>query len=155
MWKANLAVWIASTFFKTCRTILKPISRREGEKGEIAGNNMTFKIPLHIMKKHQRQIVCKLPLVLTLLNWNHSHILVMSAAVSLLHKSVDECCSGKESMSMCPREQWQWKKLWNSADISSRILWSHKHGNSVREMLTHFISLKHVILAFYWLTYAV
>lgn len=74
----------------------------------------------------------------------------MSAALSLLHSScMGECCHGKESASVCLREQLRWKKLWDSADMSYRILWSHKHGNLVREMLTHFISLKHVILAFY------
>lgn len=42
-----------------------------------------------------------------------------------------------------------------SADMRYRILWSHAHGNLVKEVLTHFTSLKHVILAFYWLSSAV
>lgn len=72
----------------------------------------------------------------------------MSAAISLLHSSyMDECCHGKESTSVCAGEQLRWKKLWDSADMTYGIFWSH--GNLVREMLTHFISLKHVILAFY------
>lgn len=42
-----------------------------------------------------------------------------------------------------------------SADMTYGILWSDERGNLVKATLTHFISLKHVILAFYWLTSAV
>lgn len=91
-----------------CRTILKPISRPEGKEGEIAANKYDFR---NSFTHHEE----------TSKTSHKNYLQITFSAYSVKLKSLsyscdvccyqstdssymDECCPGKESTSMCPRE---------------------------------------------------